>query len=639
MKKPLLSLFVLLIGLGIGFDLSAQSTYIMPIEITEQTGLTQTDFQIHLTVNTQALVSQNKMNASGSDIRFFEDSCMSTALNHWVEMAMNTDTTEIWVMIPSLPASSATTIYMAYGDTSATDVSSFSTTFPNAVVSGGTNVTLSGSPNVDWLQIDSGDTLFVTAGSVLDINAREIRIDGVVFGKGAGNAGGVVSEIGYGFGGGGTSTNSGSGGGSYGGVGGTGGFDTGDTPGTGGPIYGTDTGMDIDMGSGGGASASCFGGNGGAGILFTADYLTINGAINVSGTDAFQPGGGQGGGGGSGGGFLGAGFEVIFTGAISSDGGNGSVGTSTANDDGGGGAGGRIKLFSDQTLINTGTVSVIGGLGGPNGSVSPGLPGATGVFHVGSATYEIPLVLFGIEDTIQLSSPNIVATGTNCAGDTITLSAENTFASYLWNTGDTTNSIAVVSGGEYTLATTIIYCGFIGYDTIAVSYNALPIVDLGAALTLCLDSSTTLDAGGGLTNYLWSTGDTTQTVLLDGSILGVGVFPYTVTVTDGNGCQNSSSVNVSVVDCPNGLDESSVATVFDVYPNPATNNLVVNAIVQDASITTVSILDITGRLLYASTFNSSEILTTIDVSMLQSGTYFVEISNSKGTIAKMIVKN
>jgi len=61
--------------------------------------------------------------------------------------------------------------------------------------------------------------------------------------------------------------------------------------------------------------------------------------------------------------------------------------------------------------------------------------------------------------------------------------------------------------------------------------------------------------------------------------------------------------------------------------------------VQDASITTVSILDITGRLLYASTFNSSEILTTIDVSMLQSGTYFVEISNSKGTIAKMIVKN
>ena len=71
----------------------------------------------------------------------------------------------------------------------------------------------------------------------------------------------------------------------------------------------------------------------------------------------------------------------------------------------------------------------------------------------------------------------------------------------------------------------------------------LPAINLGNDTSIVLGSSITLDAGAGMTTYVWSTGETTQTITQS------PVVPtcYSATVLDGNGCVNSDTICVNVV--------------------------------------------------------------------------------------------
>jgi hypothetical protein len=90
---------------------------------------TLTDYQILVTVNTAALISASKMKSDCSDIRFADSDGM-TLLNYWIEpRTVNTSSTKIWVKVPTIPASSVKTIYMYYGNPSASSVSNGSDVF------------------------------------------------------------------------------------------------------------------------------------------------------------------------------------------------------------------------------------------------------------------------------------------------------------------------------------------------------------------------------------------------------------------------------------------------------------------------------------------------------------------------------
>lgn len=646
MRKQLLPLFTLLSALfmhGVGL---AQSSYASEIQISEQASVALTNYQVHLTINTQDLISQGKMNADGSDMRFYEDGCLTLPLNHWIEAGINTTATDVWVLVPSIPASAVTTIYMGYGDALATTTSNFSATFPLAIISGGGALNLTGTITTDWFQLDGGDVLTVINGAPLTINARKIIINGTVTGNGAGYSGGAAGSGSGNFGsgpGGGTPSNpmnSGCGGGSYGGVGGTGGFDPGDSPGVGGAVYGTDTGTDFDMGSGGAASDLNFGGNGGGAFSMNAEYIVIPGTINMNGASAQQPGGGRGAGGGAGGSVIAIAKDLTFSGTITANGGGGSIGTSTANDDGGSGAGGRVKLMYSGTIDNTGTVSVVGGSVGTNGTGGAPTVGGTGTyFEVGFISIDNLVISTSAEEDLTFA-PIITSTGPACQGETITLSAGAVYSSYSWSTGATTASIDVTSGGPYTLNAGIPFCPTTTVSgSVTVTFNALPLVDLGADMTICDTTTVTLDAGAGFSAYDWSTGATSQTIDVDGGTLGVGTFPFDVTVTDGNGCENSSNISIEVEDCTNGLSENELAQAFEVYPNPVSGELTVKIELANGLTTELSITDMSGKVVYAhGTFNSA-LIQTMDVSALQVGTYFVEISNANGRATRMIVKN
>jgi uncharacterized protein YjdB len=90
-----------------------------------------------------------------------------------------------------------------------------------------------------------------------------------------------------------------------------------------------------------------------------------------------------------------------------------------------------------------------------------------------------------------------------------------------------------------------------------VTVNPLPVVDItaGSATTFCQGGSVTLNAGD-FKSYSWNTGEIDQSI----SVNSTG--SYTVTVTDDNGCMNSTTTAVTVNDLPDVSITPVGATTF-----------------------------------------------------------------------------
>ncbi len=122
-----------------------------------------------------------------------------------------------------------------------------------------------------------------------------------------------------------------------------------------------------------------------------------------------------------------------------------------------------------------------------------------------------------------------------CPGDSTILDA-GAYADYLWSTGDTTRAITVVSEGLYSV-TVSDGQGCFGDTIVQVSQSAAPMPQISGPLTFCPGSTATLDAGS-FSSYLWSTGDTTRAITVNTE------GPYTVTVTNEQGCSGEASAEV-----------------------------------------------------------------------------------------------
>lgn len=130
-----------------------------------------------------------------------------------------------------------------------------------------------------------------------------------------------------------------------------------------------------------------------------------------------------------------------------------------------------------------------------------------------------------------------------CPGDVIVLDAGAGFSSYSWSTGASTQTINVIFPGTY-IVMVVNSSGCVAYDTLNVTPDVLPTVDLGNDQDLCPGASITLDAGPGFSSYAWSTGGTSQTE----NVTAGGVV--TATVTNAAGCQATDDMTVTLVPAP-----------------------------------------------------------------------------------------
>ncbi|CAN5703761.1 hypothetical protein BH10BAC2_BH10BAC2_42740 [soil metagenome] len=130
---------------------------------------------------------------------------------------------------------------------------------------------------------------------------------------------------------------------------------------------------------------------------------------------------------------------------------------------------------------------------------------------------------------------------TFCQGGSVTLTA-SAASSYLWSTGETTQSITVYTSGTYTVTVTE-GCGSAS-ASITVTVNPLPDCSISGNTSFCEGGSTQLCAPAGNASYLWSTGATESCI----TVTEAGT--YSVTVTNANGCSSTCSKTVSVNPLP-----------------------------------------------------------------------------------------
>ena len=121
---------------------------------------------------------------------------------------------------------------------------------------------------------------------------------------------------------------------------------------------------------------------------------------------------------------------------------------------------------------------------------------------------------------------------------------------YLWSTGDTTRYKYVNQSGVYWLKIKIDGCE--NSDTVNLTINPLPKVDLGRDTVYCKSNPIVLSGGSG-DSYLWSTGAITPEI----SINETGTFDLSITK---NGCVNSDTVMIRVND-PSLLIIDSVTSI------------------------------------------------------------------------------
>lgn len=125
-----------------------------------------------------------------------------------------------------------------------------------------------------------------------------------------------------------------------------------------------------------------------------------------------------------------------------------------------------------------------------------------------------------------------------CPGSSTNLAVNPAFSEYNWSTGASTQNINVAIGGSYAVSVTDVN-GCTANTMVEVVALATPTPIISGSLSFCSGNTTTLDVGAGFASYLWSTGETTPSIIVD------TINTYSVTVTDQNGCAGSTSATTS----------------------------------------------------------------------------------------------
>lgn len=269
-----------------------------------------------------------------------------------------------------------------------------------------------------------------------------------------------------------------------------------------------------------------------------------------------------------------------------------------------------------STGVNTATISV----------------NATGAYTVthtdanGCSATSLPTIV----SVSNAPVPTIQASAIEaCSGDTVTLTA-STSDSYLWSTGQTTQSINVTATtANITVTTTNANaCNGVGTSTpTSITFNANPTA--AGSFTTNGNVATFANTSTGATSYSWDFGDMTNSSAAAPLHAYAANGSYTVTLTAISG--NCTDITTFTVDIAVSLDELPGVTL-SLVPNPASTAF--NVALTGATLESVSVIDGFGRIV----LNASE--ANINLNQVANGIYQVVVTTDKGSsVRKLIVNN
>ncbi len=172
-----------------------------------------------------------------------------------------------------------------------------------------------------------------------------------------------------------------------------------------------------------------------------------------------------------------------------------------------------------------------------------------------------------IEKLCQMIEPSILTNGstTFCSGGSVNLTSTASYQ-YYWNTGATSQMVAIDSSGNYFVSvTSSLGCTSVS-GSVSVSVRPLPLINIvSSSPTICAGQSVSLSANGTANSYTWNTSQFGANIIATPLTSG----NYTVVGTDINGCENISTLFQVVEACTVIEEFKRAAQIFTAYPNPS----------------------------------------------------------------------
>ena len=174
-------------------------------------------------------------------------------------------------------------------------------------------------------------------------------------------------------------------------------------------------------------------------------------------------------------------------------------------------------------------------------------------------------------------------------------------------------------------------------DSVFVEVLPLPEVNLGSDTSLCGSVTGVLDAGSSGSTFLWSTGDTTQTIIIDTIDNGYGIQTISVEVTDSIGCTGSDEINIDFVNCT-GIDDQD-ENRLKIYPNPNKGKFYVDLGNITGNYLKLDIINIFGITVYQSSNLPQQGGFNINIGKHDNGVYTMVLSVDEHVFTKKIIVN
>ncbi|MDI1355643.1 MAG: T9SS type A sorting domain-containing protein [bacterium] len=165
-------------------------------------------------------------------------------------------------------------------------------------------------------------------------------------------------------------------------------------------------------------------------------------------------------------------------------------------------------------------------------------------------------------------------------------------------------------------------------NTIQVVVNPNPTISVVSTKSvICKGNTNTLTASGA-TSYTWSTGATTNSIVVNPNITII----YTITGTDSKGCSANQSFQAQVNACVGLAEISRDYQNVSVYPNPNFGEFTIET-TGDMTLSLVNSLGQVVKTILLTDSNNHQVV----VKEFDAGVYFLVGENANGTINRKIV--
>ncbi len=203
---------------------------------------------------------------------------------------------------------------------------------------------------------------------------------------------------------------------------------------------------------------------------------------------------------------------------------------------------------------------------------------------------------------------------------------------------------SILLGGEWRTATGLYYDSLhtvAGCDSVLITelmVNALPDVSLGNDTAITTSDTVVLDAGNGFVDYLWDNGSEEQLFRILN--LRAGDYIFSVLVTDTSGCKGSDTIHVHV-EIPGSVPSAWSGLDLEIYPNPASDYLVIKAHQDILRELNISLTDNAGKIFFEGRIKelraNDEI--RLDLSGFEEGFYYLLVNNRTLFTVQKLIKN